>query len=326
MLIISKPEIKKIFSMKEAIAANKEALSLYSNNKTIAPLRTHLNMPKQNGQSLFMPAYVEDLDAVGIKVVSIFPENLQRQKPVVMAQMILLDATTGEVCAMLDGTYLTQLRTGALQGAATDLLSNKDAKIALLFGTGGQADAQIEAMLAVRNLQKIYVCGRDFEKTKSFVAQIQANYETEIIAVEEGDSVLPQADIITAATTSYTPVFDGELVKEGAHINGIGAYTPEMQELPAAIVKRANKIYFDTNEGVLAEAGDILTPLKDGIISHSDFSGEIGQVILGQILARESENEITLFKGVGTAILDVVMAQKIYQNALANNIGSEIVF
>lgn len=121
-----------------------------------------------------------------------------------------------------------------------------------------------------------------------------------------------------------TPVFNGTLVKPGAHINGIGAYLPDMQELPAEILKRADKIYFDTNEGVLSEAGDILIPLKNNLIQKTDFTGELGELILGKTKGRESEQEITVFKAVGSAVLDVVIAKQIYQQALKANVGTSI--
>jgi len=319
MLILSQADIKKIFSMKEAIQASKEALRLYSEGKCVVPLRINIDIPTQQAHNLFMPAYIETLNISGIKIVSVFPNNIALGKPAVLAQMMLLNGQTGEVFAMIDGTYLTQLRTGALQGAATDILARKNAKIAVLFGTGGQASTQLEALLNVRDLEEVRICGTNYERTQTFVAAMQkefSHFTTKIIAIKDGNEAVKDADIITTVTTSKNPVFDGRLVKKGTHINGIGAYTPLMQELPETLIQSADKIIFDTKEGVLAEAGDFLIPLKKGIVTLADFGGDLGEVILGKTKGRETEQEITLFKSVGTAALDLVTAFRIYQKAL----------
>ena len=327
MLILTKEDIKKVFTIKDAIEADKDALRIYSDGKSVVPLRVNIDIPKEEGQSLFMPAYVEELDATGIKIVSVFPKNIEIGKPSVPAQMILLDGKTGEVIAIMDGTYLTQLRTGAVQGAATDILARKDSKIGVLFGTGGQAGTQLEAMVCVRNLEEVRVIDINNDRAKEFANIMQqqlAEYNTKIIAVENGNEAIKDADIITSVTTSRRPVFDGTLVKKGAHVNGVGAYTPQMQELDEIIVKNADKIYFDTKEGVLAEAGDFIIPMKKGVVSEQNFSGELGQVILGEVKGRENDQEITLFKTVGTAVLDVVTAHRIYKKAIENNVGKHV--
>lgn len=319
MLTLSQTDIKQIFTMKEAILASKEALSMHTRGNSIVPLRTNINIPNYHGQSLFMPAYSEELNITGVKIVSFFPNNIKAGKPAVLGQMILIDGKDGEVCAMIDGTYLTQLRTGALQGAATDLLARKDAKCALLIGTGGQAATQLEALLNVRDLDEVRVYGIDYEQTQQFVFKMQeelTQFKTKIIVVSNCNQAVKDADIITTITSSKAPVFDGSLVQPGTHINGIGSYTPEMQELPESIIKVADKIVFDTREGVLAEAGDIIIPLQKGIINKTDFTGDLGEVILDKVKGRETNSEITIFKAVGTAVLDLVTAFKIYTKAL----------
>lgn len=327
MLFLSKNDIQTIFSMKEAIEASKKALMLHSQGKSIVPLRVNLNIAKENGQCLFMPAVINDLDSVGIKIVSVFPNNDRCAKPVVSAQMILLNGKTGEVSAMLDGTYLTQLRTGALQGAATDILARKDSKIASLFGVGAQAQCQLEALLTVRNLSEIRVVSRSFDRSQQFVKENQpvfASYNVKMIAVENGNEAIHDADVIIAATNSKTPVFDARFIKKGAHINGIGSFTPEMQELPESLITRANKLIFDTREGVLAEAGDFIIPWKKKKLNDKNLTGELGEILLNKIKGRETDQEITVFKSVGFAVLDIVTAQSIHQKALDLNIGIKI--
>jgi ornithine cyclodeaminase len=327
VLVLAKEDIKKVFTMKDAIDAAKEALAIHSGGKCVVPLRINLDVPRHGGQSLFMPAYIEDLEAIGVKIISIFPSNSKIGKPSAPAQMVLLDSRTGEVVVIINGTFLTQLRTGAVQGAATDILARKDAKVAALIGTGGQAAAQLEAMLCARDLKEVRVAGRDFVKTKGFVRDMQrqlAAYNTEIVPVESAGQAVAEADIITTVTTSKEPTFDGRLVKEGAHVNGIGSYTPDARELDETIIKRADGIYFDTREGVLEEAGDVIIPLKKGVISEKKFNGELGQVILGEISGRESDSDITLFKCVGMATLDLVAAHRVYKKAVEKGIGNRL--
>ncbi|WP_409068617.1 ornithine cyclodeaminase family protein [Clostridium sp. FAM 1755] len=327
MLILTAEDIKKVFTMKDAIEADKEAFKFYSANKAEVPLRTNISIPKYKGSSLFMPAYIEELDTAGIKIVSVFPENVRLGKPAVPAQMILLNGKTGEVSAIMDGTYLTQLRTGASAGAATDILAKKDAKIGALIGTGGQALCQLEALLAARNLEKVKVYSRNLEKVKAFVEEAKkslSKYDTEILGANSSDEAIKDADVITVVTTATSPVFDGRNVKEGTHINGVGSYMKHMQELDEYIIARADKIYLDSKEAVLSEAGDFIIPLEKGIIKEDKITGELGQVVSQTIDGRKTEKEITLFKSVGIAVQDVVTAYKIYEKALQNKVGKEV--
>jgi ornithine cyclodeaminase len=329
MLFLTKEDIKKVFSMKDAIEADKQAFSMYSQGKSVVPLRVNIDVPKYQGQTLYMPAYVDGLDSGGVKIVSVFPGNIEKGMTSVQATMVLINEETGEVCSILDGTYLTQLRTGAAQGAAVDILARKDSKVGVLFGTGGQAATQLEAMLTARKLEKVYVFDINKQRAAEFAGRMQhelAGYGAEIIAGSDVEKVLPLADVITTVTTSKRPVFDGRLVKEGAHVSGVGAYTPEMQELDEYIVKRADKVFVESKEAVLSEAGDFIIPMKNGAIDSSRINGELGEVILGKIPGRQSEKEITLFKTVGIAVQDVVTAHKIYKKALEQGVGRQIEF
>lgn len=328
MIVLTKEDMEAVFSMKEAIEADKEALRLFSQGKSTVPLRTNIPVPEYNGQSLYMPAYVAgEKSALGVKIVSSYPGNIEKGLPSIPATMVMLNAETGIVEAILDGTYLTQLRTGAVQGAGTDILARQDAKIAALFGTGGQAVSQLEAMLTVRSLDEVRVMDIDKARCEQFVAEMAEKFkkfDTKLIAVETAEEAIKDADIITSVTTSKRPTFPGESVKAGAHINGVGAYTPEMHELPSEVIVRADKVIFDTTEGVLAEAGDIITPLQEGLVERSHYQGDLGEVLLGKIKGRENEEEITVFKTVGTAVLDVVTAEKILSKAKVLGVGTEI--
>lgn len=326
MRYLSAKDIKRVFSMRQAIDADKEALSLYSNGKADVPLRTNLDALAYNGQNLYMPGYTSGEDSsLGIKIVSVYPDNPKKDLPSVPSTMITQDATTGIVNAILDGTYLTQLRTGAVQGAATELLSRKDSKKALLIGTGGQAMTQLEAMLVVRDLTLVYISDLKKEKAESFAQKAKdkfgEEFKTKFIGISDPNKVVPEVDIITTVTTSKQATFDGKLVKAGTHINGIGAYTPQMCEIPLSVLKKATHIYTDTNDGVFAEAGDIIQAFDSKEITKEDITGELGQLVNKTITGRVDNEEITIFKTVGSAVLDTVVADKIVKSSEKLNIG-----
>ncbi|TAN66207.1 ornithine cyclodeaminase family protein [Paraclostridium sordellii 8483] len=326
MLLLSKSDIKKVFTMRDAIEADKEAFKIYTEGKSVVPLRTNIPAPKEEGSMLFMPGYIEDLDCAGVKIVSVFPNNIKKGKPVTPATVLLMDGITGEVSAILDGTYITQLRTGAASGAAIDVLARKDAKKGALIGTGGQAASQLEAMIEARNLEEVYIYDIDLDRTNKFVNQMQeelSNYNTKFKAAKSSDEAIEDADVIITVTTSKKPVFDGNKVKKGATISAVGSYLPVMQELDPVALTRANKIFFESTDAVLSESGDILNPLENGTITKYDFSGELGQVINNEILGRENDEEIIVFKTVGIAVQDVVTAKKIYDKAIEKNVGTQ---
>ena len=325
MLFLKKEDIIKSFSMREAIDADKKALSLYSAGNASVPLRTNIVVPKSNGHMLYMPAYVEGGEgALGVKIVSVYPENIKKNLPSVPATMIVLDPETGMVSACLDGTYLTQLRTGAVQGAATELLAKEDAKIGALIGTGGQAQSQLEAMLTVRKLEEVRIFDIDFERASQFAEEMMQQFSVTMRPTKTNQECVEGADIITSVTTSKRATFSAEWVKKGAHINGVGAYTPEMCEIPREIIKAADIVIFDTMDGVLKEAGDFISPLQDGYIQRDSYHGELGQLINEELVGRTSGEQITIFKTVGSAVLDVVVATEIVKKAKENNLGKLI--
>ena len=324
ILVLKENHMKQVFTMKEAIKAAKDSLISYSSNDADIPLRTNINVKEAGGQSLYMPGYAASSKALGIKIVSVYPNNINKGLPSVPATMILLDEETGQVCAMMNGTYLTRVRTGAVSGAATELLSNEDSSIFAIFGTDGQAETQVEAVLAVRNIKELRIYDINIERAKDFAAKMMEKFNIKCIAVESSEEAIDNADIITSVTTTKNPVFDGRLVKKGAHINGVGSYTPEMHEIDEYTVLNAGKVYVDTRDGVLSESADLINPIKNNKCTEAIVTGELGELLLGKTKGRESSDEITFFKTVGTAVLDIVTAKMIYLKALELNIGDQV--
>lgn len=326
MLLLSPTDIRHVFSMKDAIEADKLAFRLFSDGKTDVPLRTQIVSEKQNGTFLFMPAYAPDLDAAALKIINIFPNNIDKGLSSAPAQVLLVDGKTGYVNALLDGATVTQLRTGAASGVALDVLGRKDAKRGALIGTGGQAAAQLEAMLCVRELETVFVYDKNSERTRAFAEKMDQDlkrYGTKILPAETSDEAISEADLIITVTPATSPVFDGSKVKAGATVSCVGSYQPHMQEMDPVILERSAKIYFDSQEAVLSEAGDILIPLEEGRITKKDFTGDIGDVLAGNIVGREQADEIIVFKTVGIGAQDLVTAQKIYERAREAKIGTE---
>lgn len=325
MLLLTKEDIKKVYSMKDAIRYNKLAYQLTSEQKCAAPLRTQIPAPKQDGCFVFMPAYSEDMDAAAVKIVNVFNHNIEKGLPGSPAQVLLIDGTTGIVTAIMDGTYVTAVRTGAASGAAFDLLGRKDGITGALIGTGGQAASQLEAMLAARTLKKVRVYSRNQERVRAFTERMQKeleSYGAEILPAASSDEAIEDADFIITATASRRPVFDGTKVKPGATVSCIGGYQPDMQELDPALLPRVSKIYLDSREAVLAEAGDLLIPLEQGIITVQDITGELGNVVNGTLVGRENDEEIIVFKSVGVATQDLIAAKAIYDKAVEIGAGT----
>lgn len=330
IIVLNQSEITRVFSMKEAIQADKDALKLYSLGKSNVPLRYNLDVPQHEGQSLYMPGYVADANALGIKIVSVFPKNIEKGLTSVPATMVLVNSETGEVCSLIDGTYLTRLRTGAVSGAATDILAKKDSKVFALFGTGGQAESQLEAVLTVRPVKLVKVFDISPERAKDFAERMTVlfgeKFNVTITAADSAEEAVKDADIITCVTTSSKPVFDGRLVKKGCHINGVGSYTPAMNEIDEYLITHADKVYVDTRNGVLNESGDLIVPIQNGTFRADQITGELGEVISEKVEGRLSDDEITVFKTTGTAVMDVVTGQRIYEAALEKGAGSIIEF
>ena len=328
MLILNAEEIRSVFSMKEAIEADKEAFLLHSRGETEVPVRISFSVRKDD-KSQFMPAFVKgDINRVGIKIVPTFMENPLRGLPVVTAQVLLLDPETGEVCAMMNGTEVTKIRTGAISGAATDILARTDAEVGALFGTGAQARSQLEAMLTARKLREVRVFDKNPDWIRSFidrVAPMAESFGAKLAEASSSDAAIDQADVITTVTTSKTPVFDGRRVRPGAHVNGVGSYTPNARELDLELLKRS-RVYVDNREAVLAEAGDFLIPIASGDYSSGRIAGELGEVLDGKVQGRTDPKDITVMKTVGYAVLDVVAAYRIFTKALALGKGRELQF
>jgi ornithine cyclodeaminase len=326
--ILSGGDVRRAVTMAEAIQAVREAYVQLSTGQAVVPLRTPVPVEGREAVTLFMPAYLPASDAMAAKIVSVFPGNLERGLPLIHAVVIVVDAETGRPVALMDGTYLTALRTGAASGVATELLARPGARVAAVFGAGAQARTQLEAICTARSIEKVWVYDALPEAATAYVEEMKGRGQpipTDIAIAGSPAEAAGDADVICTATTSNTPVFEDADLRPGAHINGVGSYTPQMQEIPAQTVARA-KVVVDSRSASLVEAGDLIIPLREGLIADADIHGEIGEVAAGAIAGRESEDEVTFFKSVGVAVQDVAVAGLVLQRATEQNLGIEVEF
>jgi ornithine cyclodeaminase len=323
MILLNREDIKSVVTMKDMIEAVKTAFKMTVDGTVKTPLRTVID-GKYDGAFLFMPSYAPELDAAAVKVIDIFPHNVDNGLMTSPAQVMLIDGKTGYVISMLDGTYVTQLRTGASSGAAFDLLAKKECKKGALIGTGGQAATQLEAMLCARQLEEVRIFDLNAERCQAFVDRMQtelASYGVKFIAATSSDECIEDADLIITVTPSPKPVFDGTKVKSGATVSCVGTYEPHKHEMDPAILPRASKIICDSKEAALSETGDLLIPIADGLITEDDIQGSLGDIINGTIVGRENDDEIIVYETVGVAAQDLVAAKIIYDKAAAAGKG-----
>ncbi|MGN0331994.1 MAG: ornithine cyclodeaminase family protein [Lachnospiraceae bacterium] len=327
MLYLSREDISKVITMKEVIASVKKAFEMVAEDTVDIPLRTKIPAPKTEGEFLFMPAYAESLDAAAVKVINIFSKNIEKGLISAPAQTMLIDGKTGYVQAILDGNYVTQLRTGASSGVAFELLAKKDAKIGGMIGTGGQATTQLEAMICACDLEEVKVYDLNRERLENFCKAMNeqlGHYGTKITPADSADDATVDADVFITVTPSPKPVFDGTKIKPGCTISCVGTYEPHKHEMDPAVLPRTSKIYCDSVSAALAETGDLLIPMAEGIISEADITGNIGDVSLGKIVGRENDEEIIVYETVGVAAQDLCAAKVIYDRAVELGIGIEL--
>jgi ornithine cyclodeaminase/alanine dehydrogenase-like protein (mu-crystallin family) len=313
--VLTATDIRAALPMAAAVDAVTSAYAQLSGGKATMPLRSRVHTEK--GVTLLMPAHLHQSGDFAVKIVSVYTDNPKLGLPTVTATVLALDSRTGVPLALMEGDSLTALRTGAAGGVAARYLARKDAGCVALFGAGVQARAQLQAAMSVRRIERVLIVD-PFESAARRLADEVAGWPG-APAVELADSpqaALARADIVLAATTTKTPLFDGNDLKPGTHVTGVGSFTPEMQEIDARTIARA-RVVVDQREAARAEAGDI-------IIGKADIDAEIGEIVNGDKPGRQNDEEITFFKSVGLAVQDAVTAAAVLKAAQEKNLGTII--
>ena len=313
--------------MREAVELMKVAFRELSAGRAISPVRAVVPIGDPNSMLLSMPGYVASEKAAGIKIVSFFGGNAGSEIPVIHALVYMIDAETGQPLGVMEGGYVTALRTGAVSGAATDLLARPDSSVLVVIGTGVQGVTQAAAVCAVRPITKVIGVDLRPEAQERFVAAVRRDWpELAGCAFEttaNADEAVAQADVVCCATTSRSPVFADSAVRPGTHINAVGAFTPEMQEVPPDTIARAT-VVVDSVDACLEEAGDLIKATAAGLVDQAHWSRELGRVVSGEAPARVSGEEITFFKSVGNSVQDVVVGQRALARAAERGLGTEL--
>lgn len=323
-LLLTKEDVVRVLDMRDCIDVVEKAFAELASGTAVLPLRIGISPP--DGVSLYMPAYLKQMGALACKIVTVYKNNPTRHNlPTIIGKVLLQDPVTGEVTCIMDGGYLTAVRTGAASGLATKYLARTDkGQVAGIVGAGVQGKMQLWAMATSRELSRAYVYDVSADALSAFIREMSAKLGLEILPADSPAQMLAVADIVCTASSSSIPLFDGSLVRPGTHINGIGSHSPNARELDTAIIQRS-KVVVDSVEACLKEAGDIMIPLQEGAISQAHIQTELGEVVLGRKPARTGAQEITLFKSVGLAIQDAAAAELVYERARQAGIGQDVV-
>lgn len=310
--LLSSEDIERLISMKEAISATQRAFASYSAGASLVPQRYISNVQGAGIDLFFKPAYNNELGRMALKILTQKTDGAQQGIPSILGVVLLLDLSSGAVISMMDGAYLTALRTGAASGIATKLLSRELAETVAIFGCGEQGKTQLEAVCNVRTVKKVLLFDKNIEAATKFKYSMEEKLCISI-NVEKDLQNLKMADIICTATNAEKPLFSYHDISAGVHINAIGSYKPNMQEIDPDII-RSSVLFVDSKESVLKESGDLIKPLSKRLFSADIIKAEIGDLINNKVKGRQSDKEITIFKSVGLGVQDLYVANTVYEN------------
>jgi alanine dehydrogenase len=309
--VLTEADVHRLLDPRTLVPAIEDAFrSRYLS--TLMPTRTQMKMA--DGVFLIMPCYDRAGRSLGMKLVK-FNENPRLAEERIQATYILLDAESGCAKLVIPANYLTDVRTAATSAVATKFLAREDAKVLGVFGIGRQARAHLQVLRHVRDFERALVTGRDPARTRDFAQQMEHELGMKVEAVYSR-TCAAESDVLCTCTTSKTPLFDGNMVRKGTHINAVGSFQRATRELDDTTVRRS-RIVVDTYDGTLAEAGDLLIPLKSGVIKRENLLADLHELITARKPVRTSPAEITLFKSVGNALEDLAAADLLENTLLS---------
>lgn len=320
MLILSEKEVRSLLDVRQLIEALEKAHIQFSTGNAVMPVRLVVPLPRIKGRITCMPAFLSEDKALGMKVVTYFQDNPGQGLPSILATISLYSAETGKLMALMDGTYITAIRTACASAMATKVLANPETPVLGILGAGVQARAHILALPKVRAVKKIKVYSPSGTSARALKKEVEAEAGIEIEPAASAEAAVRGSDLLVAATTAQEPILKAGWLKPGSHINAVGSHRPDSRELDSATVKHA-RVFVDSREAIMAECGDILLAIRDGAITENHIAGEIGEVLAAKKPGRTSAGEVTLYKSVGIAIQDVATARLVYQKALEKKAG-----
>jgi ornithine cyclodeaminase/alanine dehydrogenase-like protein (mu-crystallin family) len=326
LLILTHREIKELLPMPACIELMAEALTALARGAAHQPQRMIVRPPGARGLMALMPVYRGGAQAAyGLKAICVCPDNAAIGKDAHQGGVLLFDGVTGEPRALMNASAITAIRTAAVSGVATRLLARADARVLALVGAGVQARTHLAALACVREIKHVRIVSRNIAHARQLAAEAQASYEFMIEAVENAAAAVRGADLIVTATTAHEPVLARAWIKDGAHINAVGTYSPSAREIDSDTMVAAS-LFVDRREAALTEAGDILLAISEGAITPEHIRAELGELLTGAHPGRTAPDEITLFKSLGLAIEDLAAAEYLYQQARAHERGTWVEF
>ena len=322
-VLLGEKDVRAVLSMDDLIAAMEAALDQFSGGGVRQPLRSVVDIGDGHAFYGVMPAYITRPPALGTKLVSVYHSNAALGLPSHLATIVLLDPETGELQAVMDGRYITEARTAAVSAASAKHLTRSDARVLAVLGSGVQARSHIEALTRVRPFEEVRVWGRDAGRVRALMEEIAPHFlqgPARLVAAASAHAAADGADVIALVTASREPVLMRGSVRDGAHICAVGACRPDQREMDTALVRDA-RVFVDSRVGALAEAGDLVIPIREGAIDASHIAGEIGDVFGGRTPGRRNADEITIFKSLGMAVEDVAAAHLAFERASERGLG-----
>lgn len=324
VLVLTKSDLEHVLSMRETIEVVERAFAELVQGTACVPLRLMINMEEQKGLFLTMPAYLTKSKSLATKIVSLFEQNpIKHGLPTIYALVVLNDPDTGRPLAIMEGGFLTAMRTGAVGGVAAKYLARNNSKVVGVIGAGVQSKTQLWALCEVRDITKALVYDIIPQRSNEYVNEMSRKLGIDVFPVDHAERAVKGADILITATTARDPVINGAWVEPGTHINAFGVMGPEARELDTTTIRKS-KLIVDSREAVLSESGDILIPIKEGSITEDHIFSELGEIVTGRREGRTSDNEITLWKSVGLAIQDAAATKLAYDKAVDQKLGIEV--
>jgi ornithine cyclodeaminase len=309
--------------MPELITAMESAVARFSAREVLQPVRTVLTVGPTKAYFGLMPAYIEHPARLGAKLVTVFNENHQRGLPSHLATIVLLEPDTGALIALMDGRYITESRTAAVSAVSARHLSRAGAGILAIIGSGVQARSHLEAYAEVRALHDVRVWSPNPRSRQRFVDDMTGHVAVSVTDCPSPEKAVRGADLVVLATSSPTPVIADDWIDAGAHVVCVGACRPDQREMPPELVARG-RLFVDSRQAALVESGDVVLGIREQRFTESHVAGELGELVLGRIAGRTSNDEITIFKSLGMAVEDVVTADLVFRKAVETGAGTEL--
>ncbi len=323
MLILSEKQVEGLIDIDELIAALERAHIQYSTGNAVMPVRLVVPLPQIDGRITSMPGFLNEDQALGMKVVTYFQNNPRQNVPSILATIMLFSPETGKMIAVMDGSYITAIRTACASAMASKVLSNPTASVLGILGAGVQAKAHIRALSRVRKIRRIKIYSPSGTSASRVKQEVESQLGVAIEVANSAEEAVRGADLIVTATTAKQPILATEWLKSGAHINAVGSHRPDLRELDGATLARS-RVFVDSREAIMAECGDVLLALADKSITADHVQAEIGEILAGTRPGRIATEEVTLYKSVGIAIQDVATARLVYHKALQRGVGTDV--